>query len=178
MPNPTEVDYWVDLNDDQYGSVIKCYDGDKWVRIKGNVDLGNISDLQLLLDSKVDKVDGKTLSSNDYTNDDKTKLSNVQDNANYYQLPAATKTTLCGVKVGTGVSVDIDGTITVPTYDLTGYALKTDIPYTLPASDVCSWAKASSKPIYTKNEVGLSNVDNTSDLDKPISYKCVNWLNH
>lgn len=75
-----------------------------------------------------------------------------------------------GVKVGTGISVDIDGTITIPTYDLTGYALKTDIPYTLPASDVYSWAKASSKPIYTKNEVGLSNVDNTSDLDKPISY--------
>lgn len=38
-----------------------------------------------------------------------------------------------------------------------------------PASDVYPWAKASTKPTYTKSEVGLSNVDNTSDVDKPVS---------
>jgi hypothetical protein len=38
-----------------------------------------------------------------------------------------------------------------------------------PASDVYSWAKASTKPSYSKSEVGLANVDNTSDANKPVS---------
>ena len=44
----------------------------------------------------------------------------------------------------------------------------TDFPTSMPASDVYSWAKASSKPNYTKAEVGLSNVDNTADKDKSV----------
>lgn len=39
-----------------------------------------------------------------------------------------------------------------------------------PASDVYAWAKASVKPSYTKSEVGLSNVDNTADASKSVSY--------
>jgi hypothetical protein len=39
-----------------------------------------------------------------------------------------------------------------------------------PASDVYSWAKAASKPSYSKAEVGLSNVDNTADSAKSVSY--------
>ena len=34
---------------------------------------------------------------------------------------------------------------------------------------VPSWAKQASKPSYTKSEIGLSNVDNTSDKNKPVS---------
>ena len=37
-----------------------------------------------------------------------------------------------------------------------------------PASDVYSWAKASSKPSYSKSEVGLGNVDNTADANKTV----------
>ena len=37
------------------------------------------------------------------------------------------------------------------------------------ASDVSAWAKASVKPSYSKSEVGLGNVDNTSDTNKPVS---------
>lgn len=37
------------------------------------------------------------------------------------------------------------------------------------ASDVHDWAKASTKPSYTKSDVGLGNVDNTSDTSKPVS---------
>lgn len=37
------------------------------------------------------------------------------------------------------------------------------------ASDVSAWAKASIKPSYTKSEIGLGNVDNTSDSSKPVS---------
>lgn len=43
------------------------------------------------------------------------------------------------------------------------------IPTTLPASDVYTWAKQPLKPTYSKSEIGLSNVDNTSDANKPIS---------
>jgi len=49
-------------------------------------------------------------------------------------------------------------------------------PTSLPASDVSSWAKATNKPTYSKSEVGLSNVDNTSDLDKPVSTAMNNAL--
>lgn len=38
-----------------------------------------------------------------------------------------------------------------------------------PASDVSAWAKAATKPSYTAAEVGLGNVNNTSDVDKPVS---------
>ena len=43
-------------------------------------------------------------------------------------------------------------------------------PSSLPASDVYAWAKASSKPSYTKSEVGLGNVDNTADANKSVNY--------
>ena len=43
-------------------------------------------------------------------------------------------------------------------------------PTSLPASDVYAWAKASTKPSYTKSEVGLSNVDNTADSAKSVKY--------
>ena len=44
----------------------------------------------------------------------------------------------------------------------------TDFPSSMPASDVYSWAKQSSKPSYSKSEVGLGNVDNTSDASKSV----------
>ena len=46
----------------------------------------------------------------------------------------------------------------------------TDFPASLPASDVSAWAKASSKPSYSKSEVGLGNVDNTADANKSVNY--------
>ena len=58
-----------------------------------------------------------------------------------------------------GVTGSYDGSIAKSVY----------IPTSLPASDVSDWAKQPNKPSYIKSEVGLSNVDNTSDKDKPIS---------
>ena len=46
----------------------------------------------------------------------------------------------------------------------------TDFPTSMPASDVSAWAKASSKPSYSKSEVGLGNVDNTADSAKSVKY--------
>lgn len=44
----------------------------------------------------------------------------------------------------------------------------TDFPTSMPASDVYLWAKAATKPSYTKAEVGLGKVDNTADADKTV----------
>lgn len=43
-------------------------------------------------------------------------------------------------------------------------------PSSMPASDVSAWAKAPTKPTYTKAEVGLGNVDNTADSAKSVKY--------
>lgn len=59
------------------------------------------------------------------------------------------------------------------TVDLTGYATEawvtTQLGSYLKTTDIAAWAKAATKPTYTKSEVGLGNVDNTSDANKPIS---------
>lgn len=46
----------------------------------------------------------------------------------------------------------------------------TDFPTSMPASDVYAWAKAPTKPSYSKAEVGLGNVDNTADSAKSVKY--------
>lgn len=78
--------------------------------------------------NKVDKEDGKVLSSNDFTDEFKDKLENL--------------------------------------------AFEETDP-TVPA-----WAKEETKPSYTAEEVGLGNVDNTADADKPVSTATQNALDN
>lgn len=63
------------------------------------------------LADKVDKVEGKQLSTEDYTSAEKSKLAGIAEGANYYTLPIADANTLGGVKIGTGITVAADGTI-------------------------------------------------------------------
>ena len=60
---------------------------------------------------KVDKVEGKGLSSNDFTDALLTKLNGIEAGANAYSLPAATASSLGGVKVGANLAVDSNGEI-------------------------------------------------------------------
>ena len=53
------------------------------------------------LGGKVDKVEGKGLSANDFTSEEKTKLAGLEN----YTLPEATAETLGGVKVGAGLAI-------------------------------------------------------------------------
>lgn len=55
---------------------------------------------------KVDKVEGKQLSTEDYTTAEKTKLAGIEANANNYTLPTATASALGGVKVGANLAID------------------------------------------------------------------------
>lgn len=54
---------------------------------------------------KVDKVDGKGLSSNDYTTAEKEKLGSIEAGANNYTLPDASGSVKGGVTVGTNIDV-------------------------------------------------------------------------
>ena len=63
--------------------------------------------------TKVDKVTGKDLSTNDYTTEEKNKLAGIADNANKYELPKATTDTLGGIKIGANITIAADGTISV-----------------------------------------------------------------
>lgn len=117
--------------------------------------------------------------------------------AGSYTLPVATASTLGGVKQGAGTSISVDGTISVSTaYEASGAigthaASSTAHPrdtrsqiagsylssFTETDPNISAWARASTKPSYTKSEVGLGNVDNTSDASKPISTATQTALN-
>lgn len=57
------------------------------------------------LENKVDKIEGKGLSTNDYTNDEKNKLAELEN----YTLPIASTTKLGGIKIGENLTITEDG---------------------------------------------------------------------
>mgnify|MGYP002558233212 CR=1 FL=1 len=85
--------------------------------------------------NKVDKEDGKNLSTNDYTNKEKEKLNNIESNAQVNLIEKIQKN---------GIDIDIINKMV--------------------------------NLILTKNDVGLDNVDNTSDIDKPLSNAVITEL--
>ncbi len=77
-----EISDWIATHQDEYAALIAAIAG------------------------KVDKVEGKGLSTEDYTTAEKTKLAGIEANANNYTLPAATTSALGGVKVGANLAID------------------------------------------------------------------------
>lgn len=63
------------------------------------------------LSTKVDKVEGKGLSTNDFTTAEKNKLAGIAANANAYSLPIASATVLGGIKVGNNLTISNDGVL-------------------------------------------------------------------
>lgn len=112
------------------------------------------ADVELISKTKVDKVIGKQLSTEDYTTEEKTKLSGIDDNANNYTLPAATTTTLGGIIVGDRLSIDSTGKL-VATYT-----------YTLPtaSSSVLGGVKTGSNITNTDGTISLTKANVTSAL--------------
>ena len=82
------------------------YVGGKWEKLgdfRSTVDLQPYAKIEYVnnqLATKVDKVSGKGLSTNDYTTSEKNKLEGIAEHANNYKLPAASESVLGGVKVG------------------------------------------------------------------------------
>ena len=81
------------------------------------------------ISGKVDKINGKGLSTNDYTTEEKNKLSGIEENANNYSLPIASSIVLGGIKIGNGLSIDSNGVLSSNgggSSDLSNYQTKTD----------------------------------------------------
>lgn len=131
------------------------------------------------LGTKVDKVEGKQLSTEDFTAALKTSLESLPEEiSGKYVKPSEgiPKTDLSSevqesLNKADSAIQDISSKVDNSIYseDKKTFALKTEIPTTLPASDVSAWAKESTKPTYTATEIGLDQVNNTSDMNKPIS---------
>nr|DAO67264.1 MAG TPA: Head fiber protein [Caudoviricetes sp.] len=86
-------------------------DGTKTTTIKDGEDGKTYDDTEIRgeIEAKVSKVEGKGLSTNDYTEEEKAKLAGL----NNYTLPVASDTTLGGVKAGENVNIGADGTLNV-----------------------------------------------------------------
>ena len=106
--------------------------------------------IRSLLIKKVDKVDGKVLSTNDYTTEEKNKLAGL----NNYILPAATTTTLGGIKAGAGVEVTADGTL-----NATGGG----------TADAVDWSNVQNKPTKVSEFTNDSGYQTASQVESAIS---------
>ncbi|QOR58737.1 hypothetical protein KNV33_gp40 [uncultured phage cr10_1] len=82
QPNPTSVKYWADLSSNANGGDLKYFNGTKWVLVN-NKDTEDISQIKQqiadLEQNKEDKVEGKGLSTEDYTTQEKNKLASLQN---------------------------------------------------------------------------------------------------
>lgn len=129
-PNPKEFEYWVDLSADPKGNVIKYYaGGSKWLPLNDDTDNDQSARIAAFESGKVDKIEGKELSSNDFTDAYKTKLDGIAAQANKYVLPTATAEIIGGVKVGANISYS-NGTISLSKANVTSA-----LGYTPPTAD-------------------------------------------
>lgn len=105
----------------------------------------NITQLQT---QKVDKVEDKGLSTNDYTTPEKNKLAAIESEANKYVLPAATASALGGVKIGSNITLANGGTISLTKANVTS-ALGVDptTTYVKKAGDTMTGALTNSSTI-------------------------------
>ena len=128
---------------------------------KANIGLGNVDNTsdankpistatQTALDGKVDKVTGMGLSSNDFTTAEKTKLSGIESGAQ--------ANTITGVK-GNAESSYRTGNVNLTPANIGA----------VPTSRTVNGHALSANVTVTASDVGLGNVNNTSDLNKPIS---------
>lgn len=124
---------------------------------------GSTKKFEKIGDSAVDLTDYATKAYADQSEADALSAAKTYANGlakNYATSAQGTKadSAVQSIKIGTK-EYKSGTTVTLPAY-----------PTTLPASDVSAWAKAATKPSYTKSEVGLGNVDNTADAEKSVKY--------
>lgn len=121
--------------------------------------------------AKVDKVDGKGLSTNDFTTAEKNKLGGIEAGANNYSLPMATTLKLGGVTVGDNIKVS-DGKISVPTGSTTSAGVvqlanaisaNDSTKATTPAAVINYVSTAVGSPFKFGGSVALSDLPNMPD---------------
>ncbi|WP_281671596.1 pyocin knob domain-containing protein [Rikenella microfusus] len=91
-----------DLTTDDPTQILSAAQG---VALKELIDAVTVS-----LDGYVEKVNGSGL----MTDEEREKLSGIEEGANAYELPIASGSVLGGVKVGAGLEIDAEGTLSAP----------------------------------------------------------------
>lgn len=87
-----------------------------------------ITKMKALFGFKVDKEDGKGLSTNDYTNDDKAKLQGIASGANNYKHPAYTAKSSGLYKVTVDATGHVSATSAVTKSDITALGIPAHYP--------------------------------------------------
>lgn len=186
-PNPQ--DGWtVNVKDTDY---TYRYSGTSWIAISANAIPKATQSVDGLL-SKEDKTNYDDANSKKHTHSNKSVLDGITSalvttwntvtnkldktgDASNVTNTITTASTRTNLSTGEKLSISL-GKIAKWFSDLKTVAFSgsyndlSNKPTSLPASDVSAWAKASSKPTYTKAEVGLSDVDNTADSTKSVKY--------
>lgn len=121
---------------------------------------GFMAKVTTLLGNKVDKVSGKGLSTNDYTTAEKEKLSGIAAGANNYTLPAASGTTLGGVKTGSNIT-NTDGTLSLTKANVTAA-----LGYTPPTKDTNTWTPFKGATASAAGTAGYVPAPAAGDQDK------------
>lgn len=195
-------------------NLLYIWDGTKYEEVSKSLDIGTTegtayegSKGKALENNKVDKVEGKQLSTNDYTTAEKTKLAGIEDNAlnqtsinnligtainslskNSIGLGNVDNTSDKNKPVSTATQTALDNKVDIVTgkslvlnTEITKLAgLKTQTELDTSISDakksgtdaqttINNHIKDTSNPHnVTKDQVGLSNVDNTADINKEV----------
>lgn len=125
------------------------------------------------VDGKVDKEEGKGLSSENFTALEKLKLSKIEKEANKYVLPEADTTTLGGVIIdGTSLKKDTNGVLHAISGGsgggITSYPLLNDLP-TINGNPVNQSNTSDSLDLLSKSEYGSpSNKGNVKKADTAV----------
>ena len=154
-----------------------------------------VSEINTIDGSKVDKIDGKGLSTNDFTSDYKTKLDSVSSNASSVRYGSTNgfiningSDTLVYSHPSVNLANDgtdnfiygtLNGTNKFPTTGVSGKIYidtVSGIHYIWDIQNSVYKTQETNPHGTTKGDVGLSNVDNTKDIDKPISTLTQNAL--
>lgn len=127
-------------------------------------DVEDLTGQVLILEkTKVNKVEGKGLSTNDYTTPEKNKLAAIEAEANKYVLPAATASALGGVKIGSNITLADGGTISITKANVTS-ALGVDptTTYVKKAGDTMTGTLTSASTTGSIVFKGVENSDITN----------------
>ena len=139
-----------------------------WGSITGNI--SDQTDLQSAIDTKVDKVTGKGLSTEDYTTTEKSKLAGIQAGAEV-NVNADWNAVSGDAQILNKPTIPSIAGLATTSYVDSQDATKQDILVsgtnvkTVEGQSILGSGDIS----ITKSDIGLGNVDNTSDLSKPIS---------
>ena len=119
---------------------------------------------RVLNENKVDKENGKGLSTEDYTNAEKSKLATVEQNANNYVLPIASDVTVGGSKYNSNdFEVDASGLVTLKSKSIDSLN-DIDISTNPPTNgQLLAWNGTEFVPVTFNGNTDLSLSNITSD---------------